>query len=609
MSDVLQRADPARDATPSIDRIRAKVEERIGISGPVSPARIRRARPWIVVAGAFVLVVLVAAPALLRGGGSVYGPSLDGIAAMPGVESVTALASGGLQAMTSDADDIWVVTTLQNQLQRVGASGDILASYPIDARIEAVVAGDEYLWLLSPDDGGAAMRFDPIAGSVDRVVSLDGSPGWAHWFGDALWVSNDNGVLLEISPDGDISSTRSGELVGGDGLGYLWVNDPETDLISSLDEEGNLGAIVLPTTGTVPGTMSGAGVRQVVEADGKLWLLDGDYPWGTNLSVFDPSTGQVTPFVGLTFGLLDMTEWGGYLWVASHTDFMLHRIDPVGGEVTRFPMPGMIGGLEPTGHGLWTTLYHPGALIRVEPEALLPASPVTYDDWNRFPHRLLCTGDSAPGKPTVLLEPYDWLDYGSWSVTQARLSASGHRVCANGFVDGEASPQQRADDLGSALVEAGISGPFVLVAHGDGANALRLFEDGRNDVVGIVLVDPAPVGFQDSIDEMLPSSGSPPWVDMGVETSQALGDFGEIPLTVIEQDPDAVFLSREFVSAFGDDTANDLNGIWQDGLAFYAGLSTQSQRVVATDTGLHMVIWDQPGLVESEVLEMLDPSD
>ena len=99
------------------------------------------------------------------------------------------------------------------------------------------------------------------------------------------------------------------------------------------------------------------------------------------------------------------------------------------------------------------------------------------------------------------------------------------------------------------------------------------------------------------MDELLPpDSGAPAWVDIDAGTSAALDDFGGAPLTVIGQDPDSVFLSEGFVDTYGADTANALNDAWQDGLTFYAGLSTDSRSMVAEGTGMHMVIWDLPDL-------------
>jgi sugar lactone lactonase YvrE len=512
--------------------------------------------------------------------------------------------------MAVDGDVIWVMTALRSQLQRISiAAGEVEMTYTIDAYVEGVVVGGGYLWLLSYDHGGEVLRFDPTSGIVDLTIPLGGSPGGARWFGDSLWVSNEQGRLHQFSMEGEILFTGSGE-IKGEGLGYLWVNDPETGLISGLSEDGTRGEIEIPTV-TGADTMSGGGVRTVTEAGGDLWLMDGDYPWGTNLSRFDPDTGEFGSFGGLTFGLLDMTEFEGSLWVTSHTDHLLIRVDPESGEVRRFPMPGKAGGVVEADGSLWVTLYHPGALVRLDPNAdLIQSAEIVADDWNRFPHRLLCTGTAEAGGPTVILEPHDWIEYGSWSVIQAQLSNQGYVVCANGYLEGEATPEQRVADLSEALKEAGISGPYVLVAAGDGVHSTRLFADGNSDIAGVVLVDPVPVGFQDLMDSLFaPDSRTPTWLDLDQAVSDSLDDFGDHPLVVVEGDPEAVFLSQNFINGQGRERAETLNSAWAAGLAFYAGLSTESTSVVADGTGLHMVVWDQPDLVVERVLDVLARTD
>jgi pimeloyl-ACP methyl ester carboxylesterase len=190
-------------------------------------------------------------------------------------------------------------------------------------------------------------------------------------------------------------------------------------------------------------------------------------------------------------------------------------------------------------------------------------------------------------------------------VIQARLSNEGYVVCANGYLEGEASPEQRASDLDEALTEAGITGPYVLVAAGDGVHSTRLFADGRDDIEGVVLVDPVPVGFQDVFDQALPpDTGSPAWVDIDPAVSASLDDLGDMPLVVIGADPEAVFLSQSFINGFGRETGEALNNAWQDGLDFYAALSTNNRSVVAERTGMHMVVWNQPDVIIEEVLSV-----
>jgi streptogramin lyase len=606
--DLLKLADPANQADVDVDALRAKVDERVGLTPPLQRPPSPTRRPWLMAAASFALVIAVAAiVATLREQPEVVlAPTLGTLGNLPGIEKVVPLASGGVQTMAVDGNTIWIMTALADELQRISATtGQVEQTYTIDGYVEGVVVGGGYVWLRSYDNGGEVLRFDPRSGEVDLRIAV-GPPGLgAAWFNGSLWVGNDQSDLIQISQKGEIVSTSTGEIKGA-GLGYLWVNDPETGLISSLAADGTRGEIVIPAYAGLE-TMSGGGVRQLTEADGRLWLMDDDYPWGTNLSIFDPTTGELRSFGGLTFGLLDMTEFEGSLWLTSSTDHLVIRIDPESGEVRRYPMPGKAGGLAVADVSLWVTLYQPGALVRLDPDAgLIESAQIVADDWNRFPHRLLCTGNDQAGGPTVILEPFDWIDYGSWSVVQAQLSNQGYQVCTNGYVEGESTPGQRAADLSEALTEAGISGPFVLVATGDGVHATRLFADGRSDIVGVVLVDPMPIGFQTLLDQETGGAGHPAWPDLEPSESASLDDFGDGPLVVIGQDPQYVFLNHRFVETFGSEAAQRLNQYWQEGLAFYAGLSTNSRSVTATGTGMDRLIWDQPDLIVEEVTSVLN---
>ncbi|MDH4119962.1 MAG: hypothetical protein OEW30_21480, partial [Acidimicrobiia bacterium] len=533
MSDLLQQADPANGVVIDKARLRAKVDARNRAASPTSePVRRRRLVGAIAVMAAAAAALVLAQPSPPVDALPVITPAFGDLGDLPGIDPVVELEMGGVKTMAVDGDTIWVMEALQRRLDRVDArQGAIASSYPIDGYVEGVVVGGGHLWLLSYDNGGEVLRFDPTSGRVDRRVQLGGAP-WhrAAWFADKLWVSNDRGELLEISPSGEIVNTISGELKG-EGLGYLWVNDPATGLISSLSADGTRGEFEIPTRSGGE-TADGWGVREVVEADGLLFLMDDLYPFGTNLSVFDPVTGEFRSFGSLTFGLLDMASYDGALWVTSHTDHQVLKVDPSTGEVTRYPMPGKAGGLVVAEGSLWVSLYHPGALVRVDPSAgLLQGAPIVADDWNRYPHRLLCTGPADHAGPTVILEPYDWIDYGSWSVVQAQLNQAGYLVCVNGYVEGEATPQKRAADLAEALAASGILGPYVLVANGDGVHPLRLFADGRNDIAGVVLVDPMPVGFPAFLDATLDDAGHPAWTDLSADLSASLGDLGDVPLT------------------------------------------------------------------------------
>jgi hypothetical protein len=592
MMEVLERNDPSAHTAIDQVRLRAKVDEKITMT-PIFPAvASTRRRPWLAAAASFVLLIAIAlAVVVFTSNRSEATPQLlafgiTNLGDLPGVEQVVDLETGGVKSFAVDGDIIWLMEALHRKLNRIDAtSGLIESTYDIDGYVEGVVAGAGYVWL-SNYEGESLLRFNPALGEVDVAVDLGGLPGWSAWFGESLWISNDRGELLQVSVDGEILSRTTGEIKGV-GLGYLWVTDPETGLIGSVSPQGIHGEIVIPSHSGLA-TPDGFGVRSLIEVGGDLWLMDGMYPWGTNLSVFDPETGQLSTYEAITFGLHSMIEFEGTLWLTSHTDHLLIGIDPVTGDVRRFPMPGKAGGMVVTDGSLWVALHHPGALIRVDPGRLSESTEIVEDDWDRFPHRLLCTGSLEAAGPTVILEPFDWIDYGVWSVVQARVSNAGYLVCANGYVEGEASPEQRAADLTAALADSGIPGPYVLVAAGDGVHSARLFADGRSDIAGVVLVDPMAVGFQAFLDAELDRPGHPPWSDLN--GSESLGDFGRVPLVVIGHDPESVFLSPRFIEGFGNTAAHAINDFWQQGLAFYSGLSTDSRRLIADGTGLEMII-------------------
>jgi pimeloyl-ACP methyl ester carboxylesterase len=101
------------------------------------------------------------------------------------------------------------------------------------------------------------------------------------------------------------------------------------------------------------------------------------------------------------------------------------------------------------------------------------------------------------GSPTVIFDA-GWGDWSpSWAVVQP-LVAKWTRACAfdrAGYGFSDAGPLPRtsvriADELHTALRNASLSAPYVLVAHAFGSYNLRIFADRyMRDVGGIVLVD------------------------------------------------------------------------------------------------------------------------
>lgn len=117
-------------------------------------------------------------------------------------------------------------------------------------------------------------------------------------------------------------------------------------------------------------------------------------------------------------------------------------------------------------------------------------------DVGGFRLHIHCTGADGP---TVILEAGMGLSSLEWSRVQPQI-AHFARVCAYdraGYGWSDPSPAPRtshvmAQELHRLLVNAGVPGPYILVAHSFGAFTARLYaREHPDEVAGMVLVDPS----------------------------------------------------------------------------------------------------------------------
>jgi pimeloyl-ACP methyl ester carboxylesterase len=168
---------------------------------------------------------------------------------------------------------------------------------------------------------------------------------------------------------------------------------------------------------------------------------------------------------------------------------------------------------------LWTGRILLGLLALI---VLLAASGASYEaimragDTKRYPPpgqlvdvggyrlHLHCVGQ---GSPTVVLDAGLGSFSLDWGAVQAQVGTS-TRVCAYdraglGWSERGPSPrnpQQFASELHVLLTNAGVEGPYVLVAHSISGKTARLFASQHpNDVAGMVLID----ARHESVDEHL----------------------------------------------------------------------------------------------------------
>jgi hypothetical protein len=144
--------------------------------------------------------------------------------------------------------------------------------------------------------------------------------------------------VIRISTEGEIIATVPGELKGGDGLGHLWVNDPGTDLISSLSESGQLGDMVIPTERGLETMRIGIARLRRRTASSAGYDHPGDQP--QRLRPESASSERLL----VSLSGLDLIEFDGHLWDLEHRPSRSGSTRQLE-EQHRYPMPGKPGGL------------------------------------------------------------------------------------------------------------------------------------------------------------------------------------------------------------------------------------------------------------------------
>ncbi|HLF43407.1 MAG TPA: hypothetical protein VJA46_07765, partial [Acidimicrobiia bacterium] len=112
---------------------------------------------------------------------------------------------------------------------------------------------------------------------------------------------------------------------------------------------------------------------------------------------------------------------------------------------------------------------------------------------------------------------------------------------------------------------------------------------------GVVLVDPAPAEFakySDDVTDRFPYEGS--------------GDFGDTPLVVIGHDMNTTFRSAQFIAGQGAERSEEVSTQWQEGLAGYATLSTNSTQLLAEGSN-HSIPWERPQMIIDAVNGLVVP--
>jgi pimeloyl-ACP methyl ester carboxylesterase len=301
----------------------------------------------------------------------------------------------------------------------------------------------------------------------------------------------------------------------------------------------------------------------------------------------------------------------------------------------------------------------------------LAASGATYEaimaagDTKRYPPpgQLVDVGDYrlhlqcvGQGSPTVVLDAGLGAFSLDWGAVQPEIATS-TRVCAYdraglGWSDPgprPRSPQQFANELHTLLINAGIQGPYVLVAHSISGKTARLFASQHpNEVAGMVLIDarhesvdehltPEQVKaedteqrqFQDMIKWMARFGlvrllWAPAWPsvlpgseNLSPDTRTAIGVLQARPRQIVNalaegqgrmdsntQLRAAAPLGDVPVVVVASSQSIDHLPYWKEAQQIMTGLSSNSRLIVAPSG--HTVHFEQPGLVVESIRQVLD---
>lgn len=595
---VIRAMDPAPSEPAPLELQRRVLSETVEAAH--RPARRRPAGPLVAVTVFAVLVAIVLVPSLLFD----RTPTTQPASNIPGaVLDVPTGTVPGVRGAALDRDRLWVMSSRDEVLYEIVIDGGEVIEHRIGDYAEGVTVFGGAVWLggYNPNQ---IIRVVPDAGLLGRDeitrIPLPGPPEGGTVVGDEFWVAA-GGSLVRIGADGTVLDAADTPLSAvATELGAVW------------GAESNGSVVILdPATGEVTNRFElGLDPTRIVASDRALWLTD--RPANSVVAIL-PTTGQVIARVDVGGPPHSMAMVGNRLWVSVFDTGTLVEIDPTTGEVLRRVAMGGGPAVFAAGDLLGVSFHRSARVALIDPGRPLlelPSGPVNdqlVDLESGRAVRVRCLG---AGGPTVLLEAEFGEGVNSWSTVQALLGAR-QRVCAterSGMWGAEGFPpapsaEEAVSDLRLALIEAGESGPYLLVGHGVGGWVSRAFAAAHpSEVVGVVLVDPQPDDFLDRFAQVAPEDWVRGLASSLTETNENTrlrtnaANPGQVPVVILGHDPQRSPWHEAF------DGFEEVDAIWQEGLAAMAELLGAELQTV--EGAGRFIQYDQPGVIVGRVSAM-----
>lgn len=252
---------------------------------------------------------------------------------------------------------------------------------------------------------------------------------------------------------------------------------------------------------------------------------------------------------------------------------------------------------------------------------------------------LVCVGTASAGMPTVVAESGLGGDSRTWNKLVNSIG-SRTRICSYdraGTYLSPAAPEasrtlaDQVDDLDRLIATAGLDGPFVLVAHSNGAWHAALFASRHpDDVVGVVLADPRgprvsaewlaalptaasgePQAVAANRDELTTFETDPGLNDEHLVLASAAKEASAVlePVAPLFGDRPLVVLSAGRTTESWADLPADLKAtfdqIWHDGQAAFVSESTKGRLEIVADSD-HDMPRMRPDAIGDAIAGILD---
>ena len=350
------RAVPA-EARP-VAALEREPEEEAPSTAPHRPT-LRPTRVLIVIGGALLLAVAIAAPVVALTGANRAGlpsaaPNSVAVIDAKSNRLVTGIpATAAPTSIAVGADAVWATSEQESTVLRIDPASKSVQRIPVRGDPSGIAVGAGAVWVANSLDG-TLMRIDPGTNGVVQTIPLGVTPNAVVFERGELWVTSaDDRSLNKIDPvDGHVVKRISTGALGRGvavGDGAVWVTDESSHRVVRVD----------PVRGRMVTTVTvGNGPTGIAFGAGSVWVansLDG------TVMRIDPETNTVMATTDVGGDPNAIAADADTVWVSSELSRSVVRIDPATGEVAgRIELGNPPRGLAVSKNRVWVAVQPSG---------------------------------------------------------------------------------------------------------------------------------------------------------------------------------------------------------------------------------------------------------